>query len=82
MLQPDRATSFDKVGHGYRQYRTTDPFIFGMIEEVLGDSITVLNCGAGASSYEAPHRRIIGGALRGHDQTAPSRSRTVHVWPG
>src|SRR4026208_692289 len=51
-------TIYEKIGVGYSAARGPDPRIVDRISEVLGDSKSVLNVGAGAGSYE-PRDRIV-----------------------
>ncbi len=47
---------YDTIGKGYANHRRPDPRIAAKIEAALGDAKTVINIGAGAGSYESPHR--------------------------
>lgn len=49
---------YDRIGHGYSEHRRADPRIAARIEEALGDARSVLNVGAGASSYEPADREV------------------------
>jgi SAM-dependent methyltransferase len=49
---------YDKIGVGYSVARRPDPRIADRIIEVLGDSNSVVNIGAGSGSYE-PRDRIV-----------------------
>jgi hypothetical protein len=51
-------TIYEKIGVSYSAARQPDPRIVDRITEVLGDSKSVLNVGAGAGSYE-PRDRIV-----------------------
>jgi SAM-dependent methyltransferase len=50
---------YDTIGAGYRTTRVADTRIAALIEEALGDAITVVNVGAGTGSYESPQRRVV-----------------------
>jgi SAM-dependent methyltransferase len=54
------AERYDTIGTGYGRVRIPDPRIAALIEEALGDSVSVVNVGAGAGSYESPHRKVVG----------------------
>src|SRR5207249_11074583 len=43
---------YDRIGHGYRAVRRSDPRLAEQIWRALGDSHTVLNAGAGTGYYE------------------------------
>lgn len=43
---------YDLIGAGYRRQRRTDPRIAAAIQGALGDAQTIVNIGAGTSSYE------------------------------
>jgi SAM-dependent methyltransferase len=49
---------YDTIGTGYAKHRRPDPRIAAKIEEALGGARTVVNIGAGAGSYESPHRVV------------------------
>jgi SAM-dependent methyltransferase len=51
---------YDTIGTGYRRVRVPDPRIAALIEEALGDSVSVVNVGAGAGSYESSRRKVVG----------------------
>jgi ubiquinone/menaquinone biosynthesis C-methylase UbiE len=55
----DPSFNYDKFGQQYSGRRQTDPRIAAHIHQVLGDSKTVLNIGAGAGSYEPADRYVI-----------------------
>lgn len=50
---------YDTIGRGYAGHRRPDPRIAAQVLEVLGDSGSVLNVGAGAGSYEPSDRWVI-----------------------
>jgi SAM-dependent methyltransferase len=50
---------YDRIGKGYRPYRTPDSRIAARIESALGGAETVVNVGAGTGSYESEHRRVV-----------------------
>ena len=50
---------YDRIGQTYRRVRAPDPRIAALIEEALGDAVTVVNVGAGAGSYESPARKVV-----------------------
>lgn len=50
---------YDRIGHGYRRFRTPDPRIAALVREVLGDARTVVNVGAGSGSYEPTDRKVV-----------------------
>lgn len=49
---------YDHIGAGYARSRRGDPRIAARIEAALGDSLTVLNVGAGTGSYEPTNREV------------------------
>jgi SAM-dependent methyltransferase len=51
---------YDTIGTGYARVRVPDPRIAALIEDALGDAVSVVNVGAGAGSYESPHRKVVG----------------------
>ena len=51
---------YDTIGTGYGRVRVPDPRIAALIEDALGDAVSVINVGAGAGSYESPHRKVVG----------------------
>ncbi len=50
---------YDSIGRGYAAFRRPDPRIAALIEEALGDAVSVVNVGAGAGSYEPRGRTVI-----------------------
>jgi SAM-dependent methyltransferase len=50
---------YDAIGAGYRAARVADARIAALIEEALGDTISVVNVGAGSGSYESPQRKVV-----------------------
>jgi SAM-dependent methyltransferase len=52
-------TAYDTLGAGYAARRRADPRIATLIEQALGDAVSVVNVGAGAGSYEPPGRDVI-----------------------
>lgn len=57
---------YDEIGVGYRRYRRPDPRLQTAIQDALGDSVTVVNVGAGTGSYEPPDRRVVAVELSQH----------------
>jgi ubiquinone/menaquinone biosynthesis C-methylase UbiE len=53
------ASTYDRIGIGYRAIRNTDPVLAGRIWAALGDARTVLNVGAGTGSYEPSDRWVL-----------------------
>jgi SAM-dependent methyltransferase len=49
---------YDRIGLNYSELRKPDPRIAALIDSALGASLTVLNVGAGAGSYEPAHREV------------------------
>ncbi|HEX4443504.1 MAG TPA: methyltransferase domain-containing protein [Galbitalea sp.] len=49
---------YSRIGPGYTDYRRPDPRIGAAILDALGTSMTVLNVGAGAGSYEPTDREV------------------------
>lgn len=52
------SAKYDTIGVNYANLRQPDPRIARMIDDALGAAETVLNVGAGAGSYEPPHRQV------------------------
>lgn len=52
------AQLYDTIGSAYPVTRRTEPRIAARVWEALGDARTVLNVGAGTSSYEPPDRDV------------------------
>ena len=50
---------YDRIGHGYSDYRRADPRIAAAILDALGDARTVVNVGAGTGSYEPTDRPVV-----------------------
>lgn len=50
---------YDSIGRGYAAFRRPDPRIASAIDAALGDAASVVNVGAGASSYEPRGRRVL-----------------------
>lgn len=50
--------AYDTIGIAYSDLRKPDPRIGALIDGVLGSSLSVLNVGAGAGSYEPPARQV------------------------
>lgn len=50
---------YDKIGRTYAATRAPDPRIAVRILEALGDSVSVLNVGAGTGSYEPEDRNLV-----------------------
>lgn len=50
---------YDRIGRDYQQKRRPDPRFSALIEEALGDCVSVLNVGAGTGSYESPQRKVV-----------------------
>ena len=53
------AATYDSIGVGYTAHRREDERIRRQIHAALGDSVTVLNVGAGAGSYEPTDRGTV-----------------------
>jgi SAM-dependent methyltransferase len=53
------ASTYDRIGIGYRGIRGTDPVLRARIWAALGDARTVLNVGAGTGSYEPADRWVL-----------------------
>lgn len=53
------ASTYDRIGVGYRGTRGTDPTLAARIWAALGDARTVLNVGAGTGSYEPRDRWVL-----------------------
>lgn len=51
---------YDTIGNTYAHHRRPDPRIATAIEAALGDATSVVNVGAGTSSYEPSDRDVIG----------------------
>ena len=49
---------YGTIAQGYPDYRRPDPRIAAVIDQALGDAVTVLNVGAGAGSYEPRNRSV------------------------
>lgn len=52
------AAHYDSIGRGYSGYRIPDPRIAAILEAALGDTVGVLNIGAGVGSYEPADRDV------------------------
>jgi SAM-dependent methyltransferase len=50
---------YDDIGHSYARHRRPDPRIARQIDAALGDADRVVDVGAGAGSYEPPHRHVV-----------------------
>jgi SAM-dependent methyltransferase len=50
---------YDAIGTTYARTRRPDPRIAALIEDALGDAVTVVNVGAGTGSYEPRDRRVV-----------------------
>ena len=50
---------YDTIGHGYASGRRPDDRLRDAILEALGESVTVLNIGAGTGNYEPTDRRTV-----------------------
>jgi SAM-dependent methyltransferase len=68
---------YDRIGHGYARTRRSDPRLRELIDEVLGDAVTVVDVGAGTGSYEPAGRHVI--AIEPSDVMAAQRPR--HLAP-
>lgn len=53
------ASTYDRIGIGYRAIRGTDPVLATSIWAALGEARTVLNVGAGTGSYEPADRWVL-----------------------
>jgi len=54
-----RRPLYDEIGEGYPRTRRADPGIAALIDDALGDALTVINVGAGTGSYEPSSRDVI-----------------------
>jgi SAM-dependent methyltransferase len=45
--------TYDRIGNGYSNFRSTDPDIAAAVRSALGAAASVVNVGAGTGSYEA-----------------------------
>jgi SAM-dependent methyltransferase len=59
MSVTDYPVSYEQIGVGYTHARRTEPRIAERIFSALGDAESVLNVGAGTSSYEPPDRDVL-----------------------
>jgi SAM-dependent methyltransferase len=50
---------YGAIGGAYARYRRPDPVIARIVDHALGSARTVCNVGAGAGSYEPPHRTVV-----------------------
>lgn len=50
---------YDEIGIGYKNLRQPDPRIATVIENALGDAVSIINVGAGAGSYEPRHAEVV-----------------------
>jgi SAM-dependent methyltransferase len=50
---------YDAIGRTYATTRRADPRIARLVDEALGDAISVVNVGAGTGSYEPENRRLV-----------------------
>lgn len=50
---------YDRIGKDYQRKRRADPRFEALIEQALGDCITIVNVGAGTGSYESPNRKVV-----------------------
>lgn len=50
---------YDRIGVGYADRRRPDPRIEARLRAALGDTMTVVNVGAGAGSYEPTDRAVV-----------------------
>ena len=58
MTQTAGGIDYDNLGEGYRRTRVPDPRIARLIEDVLGDAVSVVNVGAGTGAYEPSAREV------------------------
>lgn len=58
-MKPGGDFDYDAHGADYATVRRTDPRIAARVLAALGDAATIVNVGAGAGSYEPPHRHVI-----------------------
>lgn len=56
MAQPQL---YDRIGVGYSDARTPDPYIAAQVFDALGDASTVINIGAGTGNYEPTDRHVL-----------------------
>lgn len=54
------AERYDTIGVNYGKVRVPDARVAALLEQALGDAVSVVNVGAGAGSYESPGRRVVG----------------------
>jgi len=50
---------YDRIGKDYQRRRKPDHRFVALIEEALGDCVSVLNVGAGTGSYESSKRKLV-----------------------
>ena len=65
---------YDLIGRGYAQQRRSDPRLAAAIGSALGETVTVLNVGAGVGSYEPSDRQVV--ALEPSAVMLAQRTRT------
>jgi SAM-dependent methyltransferase len=68
---------YDHIGQGYARTRRPDPRLRELIDQALGDAVTVVDVGAGTGSYEPAGRHVI--AIEPSDVMAAQRPR--HLAP-
>ncbi len=49
---------YDRIGRDYQRKRRPEARFSALIEQALGDCVSVLNVGAGTGSYESPQRKV------------------------
>jgi SAM-dependent methyltransferase len=59
IVNHESGARYDRIGTRYRGVRVPEPRIAALIEDALGDAVSVLNVGAGAGSYESPQRKVV-----------------------
>ena len=50
---------YDRIGKDYQRKRRSEPRFEALIEQALGDCVSVANVGAGTGSYESAHRKVV-----------------------
>lgn len=53
------SATYDRIGVGYDQFRRGDPRLERFIADALSDSLSVVNIGAGAGSYEPVTGQVV-----------------------
>jgi ubiquinone/menaquinone biosynthesis C-methylase UbiE len=50
---------YDAIGRNYARTRRADPRIAALVDDALGDAVSVVNVGAGTGSYEPERRKVV-----------------------